>query len=221
MQATRQLLNYVATHHNPSIRYLASNMILALDTDGSYLSELNGKSRAAAYMFLAKQDDPNFHNGAVLILSAIIKHVMASALETKLVALFYSCKEATPLRATLEKMDYPQPGPTPVTTDNSTAVGLTQATMVPKASKSMDMCFQWLKCRCTQTLFKYLWAKGIKIGPTTLANTILPNTTYWFSHNTSGTQTFFLNEHWGNASLSLICPNKVTPTDGVRPIFYC
>eukprot|EP00804_Cyclotella_cryptica_P005738 CCRYP_000080-RC/>CCRYP_000080-RC protein AED:0.27 eAED:0.24 QI:0/0/0/1/0.33/0/4/0/743 len=162
LQATRQLLDYVATHPNPSIQYLASNMILALDTDGSYLLELGGKSRAAAYMFLTKKDDPDFHNSAVLILSSIIKHVMASSSETEIASLFYVCKAAIPLRITLEEMGHPQPGPTPVTTDNSTAVGLTLKTMIPKASKSMDMRFQWLKCRHTQSLFRYLWAKGTK-----------------------------------------------------------
>jgi hypothetical protein len=162
LKATKQLLDYVATHPNPTIRYLASDMILALDTDGSYLSEIDGKSRAAAYIFLTKKDNPDFHNGAILILSAIIKHVMASASETELASLFYGCKEAIPLRTTLEEMGHPQPGPTPVTTDNSTAVGLTLDTMVPKASKSMDMRFQWLKCRRAQQLFQYLWARGIK-----------------------------------------------------------
>eukprot|EP00804_Cyclotella_cryptica_P013280 CCRYP_007043-RA/>CCRYP_007043-RA protein AED:0.39 eAED:0.39 QI:0/0/0/1/0/0/3/0/598 len=162
LQATRQLLDYVATQPNPSIQYLASDMILALDTDGSYLSELGGRSRAAAYMFLTKKDDPDFHNGAVLILSSIIKHVMASASETEIASLFYGCKEAIPLRVTLEEMGHRQPGPTPVTTDNSTAVGLTLKTMIPKASKSMDMRFQWLKCRHAQSLFRYLWAKGTK-----------------------------------------------------------
>eukprot|EP00804_Cyclotella_cryptica_P000197 CCRYP_016181-RA/>CCRYP_016181-RA protein AED:0.36 eAED:0.35 QI:0/0/0/1/0/0/2/0/414 len=152
----------LATHPNPSIQYLASNMILALDTDGSYLLELSGKSRAAAYMFLTKKDNPDFHNGAVLILSSIIKHVMASASETKIASLFYGWKEAILLRVTLEEMGHPQPGPTPVTTDNSTAVGLRLKTMIPKASKSMDMRFQWLKCRRAQSLFRYLWAKGTK-----------------------------------------------------------
>ena len=162
MRATKQLHNCVATHHNPTLRYLASDMVLALDTYGSYLSKLNGKSRAVAYMFLIKTDDPDFHNGAVLILLTIIKHVMVSASETNLAAPFYGCKEAIPLRTTLEEMGHPQPGPTPVTTDNSTAVGLTKNTMVPKASKSMDMRFQWLKCRHAQQLFKYLWARVTK-----------------------------------------------------------
>ena len=159
MDACHQLLDYVATHPNGTIRYCASDMILALDTDGSYLSEPGAKSRAAAYFYLTKKDNPEFHNGSVLILSSIIKHIMASASETELAALFYGCKEAIPLRNTLEEMGHPQP-PTPVTTDNSTAIGLTMDTMTPKASKSMDMRFQWLKSRRAQQLFRYHWAKG-------------------------------------------------------------
>ncbi len=160
MEACKQLLDYVATHPNATIRYCASDMILALDTDGSYLSEHGGKSRAAAYMYLTKHHEPDFHNGAILVLSAIIKHVMASASESELAALFYGCKEAIPIRTALQEMGHPQPEPTPVTTDNSTALGLTMNTMLPKASKAMDMRFQWLKCRRAQQLFRFLWAKS-------------------------------------------------------------
>ena len=45
-----QLLDYVATHPNLVIWYLARNMILALHTDGLYLSELEEKSRSAGYI---------------------------------------------------------------------------------------------------------------------------------------------------------------------------
>ena len=69
MQATRQLLDYIPTHPNPSIVYLVSDMILALDTNGFYLSELGGKSRAAVYIFLTKKGNPDFHNRAVRVLS--------------------------------------------------------------------------------------------------------------------------------------------------------
>eukprot|EP00804_Cyclotella_cryptica_P002153 CCRYP_006559-RA/>CCRYP_006559-RA protein AED:0.38 eAED:0.33 QI:0/0/0/1/0/0/2/0/408 len=162
LDACKQLLDYAATHPNAFIQCCTSNMIPALDTDGSYLSEPEGKSRAATYFYLTKQNAPDFHNGAVLVLSAIIKHIMASASEMELAALFYSCKEKIPLCTTLEEMGHPQPGPTPVTTDNTTAIGLTLNTMTPKASKSMDMQLQWLKCRQAQSLFHYLWAKGVK-----------------------------------------------------------
>jgi hypothetical protein len=57
---------------------------------------------------------------------------MTSASETELAALFYSCKEAIPLQTTLEELGHAQLGPTPITTDNSTAVGLTMQTMIPK-----------------------------------------------------------------------------------------
>jgi hypothetical protein len=47
-----QLLDYVATHPNASICYKACNMILAVHTDASYLSEPSGKSRASAHFYL-------------------------------------------------------------------------------------------------------------------------------------------------------------------------
>ncbi len=81
----------------------------------------------------------NFHNGAINVLSTIIKHVMSSALEAETGALYYGCKRAIPYRTTLEEMDHPQTEPTPVTTDNNTAHGLTMGTMQSKASNSNDM----------------------------------------------------------------------------------
>jgi hypothetical protein len=160
-EACHQLLDYVATHPNAGIRYHACDMILAVHTDASYLSELGGKSRAAGHFYLTNQNDEDFNNGAILTLSSIIKHVMSSASEAELAALYYGCKQAAPIRVTLEEMGHPQPAPTPVTTDNITAQGLTMGTMTPKASKSNDQRFNWLKCRNVQRQFKYLWRKGI------------------------------------------------------------
>ena len=44
LAACHQLLDYLATHPDAAIRYHASNMVLAFDTDASYLSEMDGKS---------------------------------------------------------------------------------------------------------------------------------------------------------------------------------
>jgi hypothetical protein len=146
-EACHQLLDYVATHPNAGIRYQACDMILPVHTDASYLSELGGKSRAAGHFYLINQNDEDFNNGAILTLSSIIKYVMSSASEAELAALYYGCKQAAPIRVTLEEMGHPQPAPTPVTTNNITAQGLTMGTMTPKASKSNDQRFNWLKCR--------------------------------------------------------------------------
>ena len=62
-------------------------MILALNTDASYLSENGGKSQAAEYMFLTKKNQPEFHNSTILIISGIIKHAMSSASEVEIGAL--------------------------------------------------------------------------------------------------------------------------------------
>ena len=160
MEACHHLLDYLASHPNAAIRYHSSDMILAFDTDASYLSEVNARSRAAAYYYMTRKGNRAFTNGAIDVLSTIIKHVMSSASEAETGALYYGCKRALPYRVTLEEMGHPQTEPTPVTTDNNTAHGLTMGTMTSKASKSNDMRFQWLKCRKAQRLFKFLWARG-------------------------------------------------------------
>ena len=165
----KQLLDYVATHSNAGIRYVASDMILNLHSDASYLSEPKSKSRAGGHFWLGNKGDEDFNTGAIVTLSSVIKHVMSSAYESELAALFYNCKAAVPLRVTLEEMGHRKPK-TPVTTDNSTVHGLIQSTMIPKASKSMDMRFHWLKGRMAQRIFDIMWCRGTKIERTTTQN---------------------------------------------------
>jgi hypothetical protein len=136
-------------------------MVLLVHTDVSYLSKPGGKSRAAGNFYLSNHNDKDFNNGAILTLSTIIKHVMLSASKAELTVLYYGCKLVAPLCITLEELGHFQPTPTPVTTNNITAQGLTMGTMTPKTSKSMDQRFHWLKCWHAQRQFQYLWWKGI------------------------------------------------------------
>jgi hypothetical protein len=75
--ACHQILDYVATHPNAGIRYLASNMILAVHTNASYLSKHNTCSCASAHFYLTNKGDKEFNNGAILNLASIIKHIMS------------------------------------------------------------------------------------------------------------------------------------------------
>ena len=77
----KQFLDYCATHPNAGVRFVASDMMLALHSDTSYLSEPESKSRAAGHFFLGKQNNESFNNGAIMTLSKIIKYVMSSASE--------------------------------------------------------------------------------------------------------------------------------------------
>jgi hypothetical protein len=46
MAKTKQSLDYLATHPNATVRFHASDMILNIHLDASYLSEANAHSRA-------------------------------------------------------------------------------------------------------------------------------------------------------------------------------
>ena len=83
LAAAHHLLDYLATHPNTAIRDYSSDMILAFNTDASYLSEVNAKSRAAAYYYMTRKGNRAFTNGAIDVLSTIIKHVMSSTSEAE------------------------------------------------------------------------------------------------------------------------------------------
>ena len=151
----KQFLDYCATHPNAGVRFVASNMMLALHSDASYLSETESKIRAAGHFFLGKQNNESFNNRAIMTLSKIIKHVMSSASKAETAAIFYNCKSALPLRVSLEEMGHKKQK-TPVTTDNTTACGLIKKTMLPKRAKSYDMRFNFLFSKLVQIGFVLL-----------------------------------------------------------------
>jgi hypothetical protein len=51
-ESCQQLLDYVTTHPNAGIRYKSCDMILAIHTNVSYLSEQAGKSCASGHFYL-------------------------------------------------------------------------------------------------------------------------------------------------------------------------
>jgi hypothetical protein len=90
-------------------------MILNIHSHASYLSEREAKSRAGGFFYMGSNIDSQdrLTNGAILIISTILKHVMSSAAEAEIGSMFLNAKEATILRTILEEMGYPQP-PTPL-----------------------------------------------------------------------------------------------------------
>jgi hypothetical protein len=108
------------------------------------------------------EDDPSPHfNRGLLTIATIIKIVMASTAEAKLAALVIATREMVPQQQALIDMGLPQPR-SPIQTDNSTALGVTNKTIVPKRYKMMDMRLWWLRCRGSQNPFQYYWDAGSK-----------------------------------------------------------
>ena len=100
---------------------------------------------------------PN-NNRAILRISQIIKAVMSSTAEAEIGALYINCKETIPARHTLEFLGHKQ-SPTPMQTDNPTALGVVNNNVMKKL-KSMDMKYHWLRCRMNQRQFHHYWVAG-------------------------------------------------------------
>jgi hypothetical protein len=159
---TNQLLDYVATHPGAAIRYHASNMILHIHSDASYLSVSNARSRLGGLFFLGnKSPKQDTLNGSILNVASVIKIVVASAAESEFEACFHNAQSGAPLRVTLTELGHTQP-PTPLRTDNSTAFGILNETIKHKRSKAMDMDmrYHWLTDRVRQKQFDVYWRPG-------------------------------------------------------------
>jgi hypothetical protein len=143
MTLCKQFLDYVASQDEAILTYKSSNMVLAIHSDASYLSEPKARSQAGGHMFMASDNEIPKNNGAVLNILQIIRAVMSSAAEAKLGTLFINAKAAVSIRQTLEELGHPQPW-TPIQMDNSTALALLTNKILPKALKAMDMRFHRL-----------------------------------------------------------------------------
>jgi hypothetical protein len=169
-QAVTQLLNYAATHPDAVLSYQASDMVLHVHSDASYLSESESRSRTGGYFFMSSNSPSHTQsinptapppplNGNVHVPCAIMKVVVSSAAEAELGALFHNGKEAAWLRTTLIDMGHPQPA-TPIQTDNLCAAGIANDTVKQRRSKAIDMRFYWVRDRVNQGLFIVHWRQG-------------------------------------------------------------
>ena len=98
-------------------------------------------------------------NGAVQVLTNVMKNVVSSAEEAEVGALFNNLKEGVIIRTALAEMGWPQPV-TPVQTDNTTANSIANNTCKQQRSKAIDMRHHWVKDRAAQKQFRVHWAPG-------------------------------------------------------------
>jgi hypothetical protein len=78
--ATNQMLDYLATHPDSTIRYHASDMVLHIHSDASYFSVSNARSGFGGLFFLGNNSpEQETLNGSILNVAAVIKNAVASA----------------------------------------------------------------------------------------------------------------------------------------------
>jgi hypothetical protein len=72
MELCKKFLDFMAMQEEAILTYHASEMVLAIHSNASYLSEPIVCSRAGGHMFMAGKEEIPFNNGAVLNISRII-----------------------------------------------------------------------------------------------------------------------------------------------------
>ena len=163
-----RLLGYLSTHRHGSRVFRASDMLLQVFSDASYLSWPRARSVAGSYHCLGLGgalvsglpfDPLAFINGPISCHTNVIPVVCSAVQEAEYASLFAAARIADDERRILHNLGYPQP-PTLLLCDNECAVGLANKTMVPRLSKSIDMRFHWLQDRIQQRQFRVEHVRG-------------------------------------------------------------
>jgi hypothetical protein len=162
MARCTQLLDYLSGHADAKVRFHASNMILNIHSDASYLSEAKARSRACGHFFMGwtpKDGKPICLNGAFHVSTIILRFVVASAAEVELGALYHNCQTGIIFRLTLTDMGHLQPN-TPVHCNNAIAVGIVNNTIKQQHSRSMEIRFFWIGDKVAQEMYALKWHPG-------------------------------------------------------------
>lgn len=154
-----QLLNYCATHPDSTVRYKARDMILHVESDASYLSEPQSKSRAGGHFY--RSSNKSSPNVPIFTECSLLKKVLSSSAESELSALFNNGKSTAYLRHILQSLGHLQP-PTPIKTDSALALGIIYNTVKQRKTKSINMRFYWLQDQVNLNQFSIFWRPGIE-----------------------------------------------------------
>ena len=159
------MFDYLATNPDATIRFHASDMVLNIHSDASYLSSENAKSRASGHFFLGsvpKDGEPITLNGVIFTLCTILKSVASSAAEAELGALFVNVKERCTVRLALAELGHPQPL-TPIHCDNATATGIANGIIKNNAPAPWNAIFLRLGPSETQAIWREMVPRSRKL----------------------------------------------------------
>jgi hypothetical protein len=162
MAQCTQLLDYLSGHADTKVQFHASDMILNIHSDASYLLEANACSRTCGHFFMGwmLQDDKPIHlNGTFHVSMMILHFVVASTAEAEIGTLYHNCQTGIIFQLTLTEMGHPQPKP-PVHCINATAVGIANNTIKRQCSRSMEMRFFWIGDKIAQEMYALKWHPG-------------------------------------------------------------
>ena len=156
LQQTLQLLDYLALQKEAILSYHASNMVLAVHSNASYLSKPKARSRAGRRFFLSSNTTVPPNYGGVLNIAHIIKNIMSLATKVELAGLYVMTRKVVYIRIILKELRHKQL-PTPLQTDNAMADAVINGKVLLERTKAMGMRFHWLKDHECQQQFRIYW----------------------------------------------------------------
>ena len=138
MEKVTLFLDYGATHPDAVLTFKKNNMVLAIYSDTSYLAEPKARRQAGGHFFMSDNSSKPENNGAITDIAQMMKHVVSSAADAEIGALFINTRQAIPARMVAEEPGHPQ-SQTPVQTDNTIALRFANKNLQPKVTKSTNM----------------------------------------------------------------------------------
>ena len=140
-------MDYAATHQHIFLQYYASNMILHVDSDDTYLMAPQAKRRIAGHFFFPQHYSNNQAiNHPSLVECKYIRHVVASAAEVEAGGLFHNTQTTIPFRLILHRLGHSQ-HPTPIKTGNTTACNFVHDNIHLRKFKTRYMHYHWSRDR--------------------------------------------------------------------------
>jgi hypothetical protein len=159
MARCTQLLDYLLHNVDAKVRFHASDMVLNIHSNASYLLKAQAQSHACGHFFMErtpKNEEPIRLNGAFHVSLTIMGFVVMSAAEAKLGALHHNCQTGMIFRLAQKEMGHPQPK-TPVRCNNATAVGIATNFIKQQHPYSMEMQFFWVGGKMAQGMSDISW----------------------------------------------------------------
>jgi hypothetical protein len=155
-----RLLGYVAAHLDGRKIFRASDMLLRVLSDASFLSRPKAGSVAGGLSYLGLIDDDDRVNHPISCHSTRIPVVCSFVAEAEYAGLYAAARIATEERKILANMGHPQLA-TPSFCDNEVAIGIAADTVSQRMSKATDMRLHWIRGRVRQGQFRVLFIRGL------------------------------------------------------------
>jgi len=156
----QRLLGYVAAHPDGWKVFRASDMLLRVLSDASFLSRPNAGSVAGGLSYLGLTDNDDWVNHPISCHSTRIPVVCSFVAEAEYAGLYAAARIATEERKILANMGHPQPA-TPLFCDNEVAIGIAADTVSQRMSKATDMRLHWIRDWVRQGHFRVLFIRGL------------------------------------------------------------